>query len=119
MNKVSDTVVTQTVLEKALEKQSNNIIEDIGKVIGDFAQQVDARFESLEFRMNARFEKLETRMEKLENSMNNLINTIDGLIKRIDDYEKENIARDRHIARLEAWVQQIADETGVKLKSSF
>lgn len=108
MNKVNDSFVTISMLDKALDKQSKSIVDDIAGIIDIFATRIDERFN-----------KLETRMDRVEASLERMANNVDTLIKRIDDYEKENNARDRQLARLEEWVQQIAKETGVKLKGSF
>lgn len=107
MSKVSDLVVTQSMLDKALTQQSKSIIDDLNGVIDIFAS-----------RIYERFNKLEKRVDSLEEILAKLNNTIDGFIKRIDNYEQENVARDRQVARLETWIQQIAKETGVKLKNS-
>ena len=95
-NKAS--VVTQAVLKSELKEQSDHILTEVGIIIQDFATQVDERF------------------NKLEASLDKLINTLDGLIKRLDDLETDNVARDAQLARLDRWVHQIANKTGVKLK---
>ncbi len=119
MNKVNEQIITQSMLDRALDKQSKSIVDDIASIINDFSTQVDERFDMLESRMSARFEKIEKAFADLQASHDRLTNTIDGFVKRIDDYEQENLARDRHIARLETWIQQVAKETGVNLKESL
>jgi predicted nuclease with TOPRIM domain len=64
-----------------------------------------------EFREEVKAENVE-----LLNSINQLTNTIDRFIKRLDDIETDNTARDAQIARIERWIEQIAQKTGVKLE---
>ncbi len=112
MNKVNDPVVTQSVLKKELDeafaKNNKLIIDEIGGILDIFANQIDERFNKIEERMDAFDQKLEQ-----------LTRTIDGFIKRIDNYETEQVARDAEVQRLTRWIQQIAKETGVKLKGSL
>ncbi|MEJ0073578.1 MAG: hypothetical protein WDN27_05940 [Candidatus Saccharibacteria bacterium] len=51
-----------------------------------------------------------------KDSLDRLTNTIDGFLKRLDDIETDNTARDAQIARLERWIESIAQKTGVKLE---
>ena len=74
-------------------------VENLSFVIQEFAKQVDERFNNI------------------EDSIDRLTKTIDGFVKRLDDMEIDNTARDAHLARLERWIHEIANKTGVKLKT--
>ncbi len=101
MSKINDPVVTKAVLDSALK----STVEEIAGIIDVFASRMDARFNILE-----------SRMDKVEASLDRLAGTVDGLIKRIDRYETGQVARDAEVQRMKRWIQQIAKETGVKLK---
>lgn len=92
-------------LENSIDKKIDKAVDDLSEIIQTFATQVDQRFN-----------QLEERVDKLEKSIDRLTNTIDGFVKRLEDHEVENKARDSEVARLTRWVEQIAQETGVKLR---
>lgn len=96
-------------VEKNLTSQINQTVtkavDDLSEVIQVFASHVDDRFN-----------KLEARVDKLEESFTRLQNTLDAFLKRLDDIEQDNVARDLQLRRLERWVEQIAEKTGVKLE---
>ncbi len=52
-----------------------------------------------------------------QSSLDRLINTVDAFVKRLDDAETEQAARDHKIERLERWIQEVAESTGVKLST--
>lgn len=83
----------------------NKAVEDLSEVIQAFAQRVDERFDVLE-----------KRVDKLEVQFDRLNNTLDHFLKRLDDIEADNVARDAQLARLERWIEQVAQKTGVKLE---
>lgn len=97
--------ITREDLDKFGEKQHRLIVDDLSQVIADFALQADKRFNQLE----ARMDKLELQFERLNN-------TLDAFLKRLDDMEKDNLARDAQLARLERWIEQVAKKTGTKLE---
>lgn len=107
--KVDDPVITQSMLDKSLESfgrtLSKQIVDEVGGIIADFAERVDARFN-----------RLEERVDKLEEGQARLIDTLDRFLKRLDDIEADNTARDTQLARLERWIEQVARKTGVKLE---
>lgn len=92
--------VTQKQLDKALAKQTTEIID----VLQTFMEQVDKRFN-----------KVEQDIADLKKSHDRLLNTIDGFIDRIDKYETELAARDAKIDRLERWIKEIAKKTDVPM----
>ena len=55
-------------------------VTDLSEIIGNFAQQVDARFK-----------KVEKELSELRESHQRLLNTIDGFVGRIDRYETEQL----------------------------
>ena len=90
--------------KKDIEEIVNKAVDDLTNIIQDFATAVDERFT-----------KVEARLDRLEASHERLFNTLDAFLKRLDDIEADNAARDAKYDRLERWVQQIADQTGIKL----
>lgn len=109
MNKVSDPVVTKSVLKSELDeafaKNNKIIIDELSGIIDIFAT-----------RMYARFIKIERDIADIKNSLDELTRTIDRFVKRLDQVETEQTARDAEVQRMKAWIQQIAKETGVKLE---
>lgn len=66
--------------------------------------------------LDRRFDEVNERIDKVEQNFDRLQQTLDAFIKRVDDIETEDSARDAQLARLERWIEQIAEKTGVKLK---
>lgn len=92
-------------LEKSIDRKIDKAVDDLSEVISNFASQVDGRFKLIE-------EKL----DRVETSIDRLTNTIDGFVKRLDDIEADNTARDAQLARLERWIEQVAQKAGIKLE---
>lgn len=84
----------------------NKAVDDLTQIIGNFAQQVDDRFN-----------KVESDIRDLKVSLDRLTNTVDGFVKRLDEQEIENTARDAQFARLLDWAEKVADKTGIPLPS--
>ncbi len=93
-------------IEESISIQITKAVDDLSEVIGNFANQVDARFN-----------KLEERMDKLEQSHQRLLATVDGFVGRIDKYETELAARDHQFERLLAWARKVSDKTGIPLEN--
>lgn len=83
----------------------NKSVDDISQIVQSFAQNIDERFN-----------KIEGEIAKISSSYDRLLATLDSFLKRLDDHEADNTARDAQVARLERWIEQIADKTGVKLE---
>ena len=66
--------------------------------------------------LDPRFKALEKRMDAFEVKLDHLTSTLDAFLRRLDDIEKDNSARDAQVARLERWIEQIAQKTGIKLE---
>lgn len=81
-------------------------VDDLSEVIGNFATQVDERFN-----------RLEVRIGKLEESHQRLLSAVDGFIGRIDKYETELAVRDHQFERLLAWARKVSDKTGIPLEN--
>lgn len=81
-------------------------VDDLSEIIGNFADQVDDRFN-----------RLEARMDKLEQSHQRLLSTVDGFVGRIDKYETELSARDHQFERLLVWARKVSDKTGIPLEN--
>ena len=69
--------------------------------------------------MNKRFDKLEKQLDNnaTKKQLDNLIVTIDGFLKRLDNIEADNMARDLQYARHDRWIHQLANKTGIELKT--
>jgi len=81
-------------------------VTDLSEIIGNFAQQVDARFN-----------KVEKELSELRESHQRLLNTIDGFVGRIDRYETEQLMRDNQFNRLLEWARKVSEETGIPLEN--
>lgn len=97
--------ITRSDLKEFGDGLSRRIVDDLSEVIAQFSERVDDRFN-----------RLETRVDKLEQQFERLQNTLDRFLKRLDDTEADNAARDAQIARLERWIEQVAQKTGIKLE---
>lgn len=128
-------------LADSIDKKIDKAVGDLSQVIQTFAQNVDSRFDAVDKRLNGveqrldgvdkrldgvefqlvsvnqRLDNLESGVGELNKKYDHLISTIDHFLKRLDDIESDNTARDAHLARLERWIEQIANKTGVKLEN--
>lgn len=117
---------TKQDVEQIVEKAVGKAVEDLSAIIGDFAAQVDTRFNKVEAdisemkidisEMRSDIDEVKTDISRLDEKYDRLLNTMDSFIKRIEDSETKNAARDAQIARLERWIEQIAQKTGIKLE---
>ena len=57
--------------------------------------------------------------ESMGSRFDGVNNSFDAQTKLITDYHLEMMALSSKVNRLEAWIQQIAKETGVKLEYKF
>jgi chromosome segregation ATPase len=92
-------------LEDSIDAKITKAVDDLSEVIGQFSSRVDERFN-----------KVEKDIAELKESHNRLMDTLDAFLKRLDDIEVNNAARDRQLERLETWIKQVAQKTGVKLE---
>jgi septation ring formation regulator EzrA len=63
-----------------------------------------------------RFDEIDKNISKIDEKYDHLVVTLDSFLKRLDDIETDNTARDAQLARLERWIEQVANKTGVKLE---
>lgn len=66
--------------------------------------------EGMRSEMNERFDNTATKKQ-----VDNLIKTVDGLSKMITEYHQEMLMLARKVDRMEQWIHEIAEKTGVKL----
>jgi septal ring factor EnvC (AmiA/AmiB activator) len=66
--------------------------------------------------MQTEFAAVRKDISDIKDSFRHLNETLDAFLKRLDDIEKDNTARDAQLARLERWIETIAQKTGVKLE---
>jgi hypothetical protein len=83
--------------------------QDLDQALDEFGVKVFAYFDK-------QFKQLDSRIDTLEEKFDHLTATLDAFLKRLDDIEKDNTARDAQLARLERWIETIAQKTGVKLE---
>jgi len=112
----SDAPITKKDLDSAIA----GAVESISEVIGNFANQVDARFNQVD----ARFSGIENEIAEIKQdiidlnaSHERLLNTVDAFVKRIDDYETEQAARDSQFAKLLEWARKVSEKTGIPLEN--
>jgi hypothetical protein len=95
---------------------------EVVELLNDVIEQFDKRFNKIEFyqaQHNLEFMKIEKRFDTLDRKYDQLLDTMDAFLKRIDDSETESAARDHKMARIEAWVEAIAKQTGVPMPAVF
>lgn len=95
-------VVTTDYLDKRLKESFDDFAV---KFAGNISQLLEPRFKAIE-----------DRLDELDRKFEKLTETLDAFLKRLDDIEKDNIARDAQLARLERWIETIAQQTGIKLE---
>lgn len=66
--------------------------------------------------LDRRFDEVDKRFDTQDEKYEKLVTTLDAFLKRLDDLEKDNMARDAQISRIERWIEQVAQKTGVKLE---
>ena len=103
----------------AVDERFEKVDKRFGKIDKQF-EKIDRRFDVIEFRLDTHSKEFQEIHKRLDNTatkqqVDSLIKTVDRFIKRLDDMEAENAARDHKIDRLEHWIEQIAEKTGVKL----
>lgn len=94
-------------LDRKLDKQSIDLdkrFDELMAVMSRFADDTQARFA-----------EIERRLDEHDAKFDRLLNTIDSFIARIDTYETELAARDHKIARLERYIEVLAEKAGVDL----
>ena len=67
--------------------------------------------------MGKRFGDMDKRFDETatKDQVDKLTNTIDGLVKQLADYHQEMLMLAHKVDRMERWIHQIAEKTGVKL----
>lgn len=67
--------------------------------------------------MQKEFDKLNKRLDETatKKQVDDLTNTVDGLAGLIRDYQQEMLMLTRKVDRMERWIHEIAEKTGVKL----
>lgn len=63
------------------------------------------------------FRKTDQRSDKTDKKIDLYANAIDAYAKQTEKYMQEMLALGRKVDRLEQWIHQIAQETGVKLSA--
>lgn len=93
------------VTKQDVQGMITGAVDELAEIIGQFSARVDERFNHLE-----------EQADKLGANFEHLTNTLDTFLKRLDDMEINNAARDKQLERLEAWIKQVAQKTGIKLE---
>ncbi|MGB4758604.1 MAG: hypothetical protein WBP26_00960 [Candidatus Saccharimonadales bacterium] len=105
---------------KELDQKLDKRFDDIVELIQGFMQQVDDRFNKVEFGLeNVKGELSKTRQEivDLRVSHDRLLNTIDAFVGRLDRQEAEQAARDNQFEKLLAWARKVSEKTGIPLEN--
>lgn len=84
----------------------NKAVDDLSEIIATLSQS-----------MHSELADVKKEIADIRVSLDRLTNTIDGFVKRLDDMETDNTARDAQLARLDRWIHQIAEQTGIELKT--
>jgi len=78
---------------------------DLDKLAIDIVKLLDPRFRAIENSIIDQNEKIDS-----------LVSTVDAYAKKADDYMQEMLMLSHKVDRLERWIQQMANVTGVKLE---
>ncbi len=67
--------------------------------------------------MQKEFDKVNKRLEETatKKQVEGLTNTVDGLAGLVRDYQQEMLMLTHKVDRMERWILQLAEKTGVKL----
>lgn len=68
--------------------------------------------------MNLRFDQIDGRFDAHDEKIENVLGAIAELAADIKTYHKELLALGQKVDRLERWIHEIADKTGVKLSQA-
>jgi len=71
-------------------------------------------FKYVEKRLDVIETKLDTKASKQD--VDTLTSSVDGYSKKADDYMQELLSLAHKVDRMEKWIHQIAEKTGVKLE---
>ena len=75
-------------------------------------------FTKLFTHMNKRFDAIEKQLENTatKGELNTLTNAVDAYAKQVETYMQEMLALAHKVDRMEKWIHQVAQATGVKLE---
>ena len=107
-------VMTQgefTKLFKDHEEKLGRHFDKIDKKL----DKVDHKFDVVDFRFDAHDRQLDKVNEELSKKFDEVLKSLDGLAKLITDYHQEMLMLAHKVDRLEKWIHEIAEKTGVKL----
>lgn len=104
-------VITKKDLDQAVADVSQ-IVQDSMKLMGRDVAEIKTDVKDLQTNVK----DLQTNVEDLQHKHRETINLLDTLAKNLSDFTTEMRARDAEVARLKRWVEQIAEQTGVKLE---
>lgn len=67
--------------------------------------------------MENKFSVIEKRLDETatKKQLDDLTNTVDGIAKAMTEYHQEMLMLARKVDRMEQWIHEIAEKTGVKL----
>ncbi len=75
----------------------------------------DDQFTKLFKYMEKRFDGIEKRFDEQDKKIDAIYAILDAHLKKIEVLLEENSVRDHQYQRIERWVHEIAEKTGVKL----
>ena len=94
----------------------DDLIEELQLVRQDFKKETNSLTIKTFQYFDKQFGEINKRFDSLDEKFDRLMTTLDAFLKRLDDIEKNNVARDEQLARLQSWAKKVAAKTGVKLE---
>jgi len=88
--------------------------DDIKEVVNSALETHDLKLFKY---LDKRFDTVEADIAKLDEKYDWLLKTLDKFLKRLDDFEANELGRDAQLARHDRWLHQLADKTGLELKT--
>lgn len=94
---------------KVMDKDHDELIEYLDEKFGK------TNTELADIKVDVR--DLKQDMAELKESVRSLIDSINGLTKAIGDYHQEQVALSAKVDQHEKWINQIAKQVGIELKT--
>lgn len=102
------------------KKKKDITLNDLALMMGRGFNEVSERFKDVDKRfdtVDVRFEQVGKQITGLKKDFNNLQIAVDGYAKKSDTYFQEMVMLAHKVDRMERWILQLAEKTGVQLKA--
>jgi uncharacterized protein YajQ (UPF0234 family) len=93
--------------------------DEIMQALNQFTNEVNKRFDGVDARferIDQRFDGVDARLDKLDDDVNRIYGILDKHMARIEEIMQENSVQTHQQERLQRWIFQLADQSGVQLK---